>query len=280
MKRCATELSAELSRGLALAGSLGLALALTMAGGCSVAAGAAEPAHPGHAHNDYRHARPLLDALAHGFHNVEVDIFLVDGELQVAHDLDEVGIGTLQQLYLAPLADRVQQNGGAVHPGGEPFTLLVDIKADGAAVYPVLRRALAEHRAMLSVYRDDGVDRGAVSVILSGDRPRDLVEREPERLCAIDGRTEDLASEVSPFLVPWISEPWSALFDGDTAELDDLEKALLARFVLRAHEQGRLVRLWGTPDSPAAWAVQRECGVDLINTDELAGFEDWARRDP
>jgi hypothetical protein len=34
-----------------------------------------------HAHNDYLHQRPLLDALDHGFCSVEADIFLVDGEL-------------------------------------------------------------------------------------------------------------------------------------------------------------------------------------------------------
>src|SRR5688500_5242918 len=34
-----------------------------------------------HAHNDYLHDRPLLDALDHGFNSVEADIFLVDGQL-------------------------------------------------------------------------------------------------------------------------------------------------------------------------------------------------------
>ncbi len=38
-----------------------------------------------HAHNDYRHHRPLLDALAHGFTSVEADVFLVDDQLLVAH---------------------------------------------------------------------------------------------------------------------------------------------------------------------------------------------------
>ena len=36
-----------------------------------------------HAHNDYLHKRPLLDALAQGFCSVEADIFLVDGALLV-----------------------------------------------------------------------------------------------------------------------------------------------------------------------------------------------------
>ena len=39
------------------------------------------PLFQAHAHNDYEHARPLHDALEHGFWSVEADIYLVDGEL-------------------------------------------------------------------------------------------------------------------------------------------------------------------------------------------------------
>ena len=53
------------------------------------------PAAPGplihtHAHNDYEHARPLLDALDHGFCSVEADIYFVDGQLLVAHERSAV----------------------------------------------------------------------------------------------------------------------------------------------------------------------------------------------
>ena len=44
------------------------------------------PLTKAHAHNDYEHNRPLYDALDHGFTSVESDVWLVDGELLVAHD--------------------------------------------------------------------------------------------------------------------------------------------------------------------------------------------------
>jgi hypothetical protein len=60
-----------------------------------------------HSHNDYEHPRPLLDALDHGFCGVEADIYLVDGQLLVAHDRDKVKPErTLQALYLDPLRER------------------------------------------------------------------------------------------------------------------------------------------------------------------------------
>jgi hypothetical protein len=42
-----------------------------------------------HAHNDYERDEPLSDALAQGFSSVEADVWLVDGKLLVAHDLEQ-----------------------------------------------------------------------------------------------------------------------------------------------------------------------------------------------
>ena len=42
-----------------------------------------------HAHNDYRHDRPLHDALAHGFTGIEADVFLVDdAPISISDHLD------------------------------------------------------------------------------------------------------------------------------------------------------------------------------------------------
>ena len=74
---------------------------------------AVTPLPHAHAHNDYEHARPLLDALAHGFCSVEADVFLRDGRLLVAHTpLDLKPERTLERLYLDPLRQRVRANGG------------------------------------------------------------------------------------------------------------------------------------------------------------------------
>ena len=68
-----------------------------------------------HAHNDYLHPRPLLDALEQGFGSVEADVFLVDGKLLVAHSILEIRHErTLEDLYLKPLAARCDSNGGRV----------------------------------------------------------------------------------------------------------------------------------------------------------------------
>src|SRR5438128_8490223 len=92
---------------------------------------AVKPLPQAHAHNDYEHKRPLWDALDRGFCSVEADIYLVNGQLLVAHSRQGVKPErTLQSLYLDPLRERVKKNGGRVYAGGPEVTLLVDIKSD------------------------------------------------------------------------------------------------------------------------------------------------------
>ena len=99
-----------------------------------------------HAHNDYRHPRPLHDALHWGFTSVEADIYLVDGQLLVAHDLaDVLPDRTLAALYLTPLRERIHENGGRVYRGGPQFWLLIDIKSDAEMTYAALHEELEQY---------------------------------------------------------------------------------------------------------------------------------------
>ena len=154
-----------------------------------------------HSHNDYEQPRPLQDALAQGFGSVEADIWLVNGELLVAHDLkDAKPDRTLETLYLDPLRERARTNGGRIYPGGGEFTLLVDIKSEADPTYAALRPRLIKYRDLLTRFTDSNVTPAAVTVILSGARPIAEVRAEPERWCAIDGRLADLESNPSRFL--------------------------------------------------------------------------------
>src|SRR6266852_3381345 len=89
------------------------------------------PLRRAHAHNDYEHQRPLFDALERGFCSVEADVYLVDGQLQVAHTRQDLKPErTLEKLYLDPLRQRIRANGGSVYPGGPAIYLLVDVKTE------------------------------------------------------------------------------------------------------------------------------------------------------
>ncbi|TYB58270.1 hypothetical protein FXF51_36995 [Nonomuraea sp. PA05] len=243
---------------------------------------AAEPLPRAHAHNDYEHERPLLDALDHGFTSVEADIYLVDGELRVGHDPEDLRPGrTLQSLYLDPLARRVRH--GSVYPRSrQQLQLLVDIKNNGAATYAELDKVLKSYRKMLTAYHKGKVKPGAVTVVISGDRPRDLMAAQERRYAFYDGRMADLG-QGNPSLIPLISDNWTNHFSWTGAgEMPAAERDKLRQIVATAHRDGQRVRFWATPDTAGAardalWRELVAADVDHINTDDLAGLEAFLR---
>ncbi|MDW5323663.1 phosphatidylinositol-specific phospholipase C/glycerophosphodiester phosphodiesterase family protein [Plantactinospora sp. KLBMP9567] len=247
--------------------------------------GRARPLPQAHAHNDYEHERPLFDALDHGFTSVEADIYLVDGELLVGHDPEDVVPGrTLSSLYLEPLARRVRANhGGVFAHSHQQLQLLVDIKNTGADTYTELHRVLRGYQRMLTTYSAGRVRQGAVTVVVSGDRPRDLMAAQRVRYACYDGRAADLGSGAPASFVPLISDNWTNLFTWrGVGAMPAGERTRLRSFVRTAHRDGQRVRFWATPDLPgperdAIWRELRAADVDHINTDDLAGLADFLR---
>ncbi len=236
-----------------------------------VPAFAQTPLPNAHAHNDYEHARPLLDALDHGFCSVEADIYLVDGALLVAHDRKDVKPErTLQSLYLDPLRERVKTNNGRVYPNGPVFRLLIDFKSEGAATYEVLRKILADCEPMLTVFTNGKIEEKAVTIIISGDSPREILKAEQHRLAAVDGRLSDLEGPIDPSLTPLISDSWAGTFkwnrDGEMPK--DIRKKVKAA-TEKAHKAGAVVRFWAIPAREDFWGTLLDAGVDLINADDL-----------
>ncbi|MFY8201135.1 MAG: phosphatidylinositol-specific phospholipase C/glycerophosphodiester phosphodiesterase family protein [Pirellula staleyi] len=231
----------------------------------------AKPLSQAHAHNDYEHARPLYDALDEGFNSVEADVYLVDGELLVAHDFWKVSKKrTLERLYLIPLQERIQANQGRVFPGGPAFTLLVDIKRDGESAYVALEKLLTKYSEFISQTQDGKNTEKAVTVIISGDRPKSVISASNPRYAGIDGRLSDLDSDAPASLLPLISDNWSLHFryrgDGEMSETD---RTKLREIVTKAHSKGRRVRFWATPESDSIWKELKSAQVDLIGTDNL-----------
>jgi hypothetical protein len=229
-----------------------------------------------HAHNDYEHPHPLVDALSHGFCSVEADIYLVNGQLLVAHNRDQVRPErTLQALYLNPLRERVRRNHGRVYPHGPEFTLLIDVKSSADATYAALRKVLQRYADLFTVFRRDRVEPRAITAIISGNRARSMMAGEPVRYAALDGRLADLGSKTSPNLVAWISDDWRRVFKwpGFGGAMPPAEQHKLRQIVSRAHQEGRRVRFWDAPDFPAGWEALWDAHVDLINTDNLAGLQ-------
>ena len=231
-----------------------------------------EPLPNAHAHNDYEHPRPLLDALDKGFCSVEADIYLIDGKLLVSHDRKDVkNDRTLVDLYLDPLKKRIEQNGGLVYAESSVrFFLLIDIKSDARATYAGLHATLRKYGDMLTKFEGGKIEPGAVTVVVSGNRPREEMLAQRTRFAGYDGRLSDLKDSVDSYLMPWISDNWRNHFrwrgEGTlTAE----EEKKVKNIVSRCHKAGCMIRFWAIPDQPNVWQTLHRLGVDFINTDHL-----------
>ncbi|MBN1806828.1 MAG: phosphatidylinositol-specific phospholipase C/glycerophosphodiester phosphodiesterase family protein [Sedimentisphaerales bacterium] len=247
------------------------------------------PSHAGskpllnaHAHNDYEHDRPLFDALDHGFTSVEADIYLVAGELFVAHGAKEIKPErTLRWLYLEPLKKRIAENAGRVYPNGPQFTLFIDIKTQAVPTYEVLDKMLTEYRDIVTSFDSKGRNDKAIVVYITGNRPRAFMESQPLRYAACDGRLSDLNSDAPATLIPVISDRWPSHFSyRGSGPVPAEQKQKLKDIVEIAHKKGRIVRFWSTPDRPSSerrnlWRELLNSGVDLLNTDDLPGLREF-----
>jgi hypothetical protein len=240
------------------------------------------PLPQAHAHNDYLHDPALGQALAHGFTSVEADIFLVGDKLCVAHEPNKVTPPrTLQSLYLEPLRQRVRENGGRVYRNGSRFILLIDLKTAAEPTYRRLHEVLDGYKDMLTAFGSQGRKDRAVLVIISGNRPLELMRSQPLRYAGYDGRLTDLDSGIPADVIAMISDQWIRHFTwrGEGA-MPAQERQKLTEIVRKAHAGGRLVRFWSTLDAPtpareAVWRELLSAQVDLINTDDLKGLQEF-----
>jgi len=256
----------------------GCALLLFQIPACNAQGPAEFPLVRAHAHNDYLHSRPLADALAHHFWSVEADVWLINGALLVAHDLDKTSSErTLQKLYLDPLQAFVRTN-SAVR-GSPPITLLIDVKSEAEATYAALRVVLKAYADIMTGFESGRIRTNAVMAIISGNRAEATMRSEFIRYAALDGRLPDLDRNLPVALMPLISDNWTKHFQWrGIGEMPSADKVKLLDLVQRTHAQGRRLRLWAAPDNPGGWKALNDASVDLLNTDHLEEMEIFFRK--
>ena len=224
----------------------------------------------GYAHNDYLHKKPLFEALGNGYTHLEADIFLLKDSLVIAHWFPYwKHKRTLESLYLAPLSQMFGT--GGPHFDLPAITLVIDIKSSPRKTYLALRSLLEKYKDMLSSFEGGVYKQGMVNIVLTGNKPVDLISRETNRLVMLD----DLLDHASPYqhdhLFAMASCKYSSVLHWTgKGRIPGKEKARLLNLVKIAHSQGKKARLWASPENENVWIELLNCGVDYINTDQLA----------
>jgi len=248
------------------------------------AAGAHPPLLPAYAHNDYQNLHPLEDAIALGFSGVEVDYFVVDGELRVGHELDETEPGrTIASLYLEPLREHVHQH--ATRYERQPFILNIESKQEGLDTYVALHALLSRYADILTTVRDGVEYPGPVQVILVGwHPPLDYLREQPERFAAVQIHYTDLPSDHAKYpahLVRLISQNYNAkLLARGRGPVSPRLRQRFHDVAAAAHAvPGRLARVYRVPTHAAAYDAILDAGIDLIGTRDITGAWELLRTD-
>ncbi|KNX39356.1 hypothetical protein VV01_09910 [Luteipulveratus halotolerans] len=238
-----------------------------------------QPLRRAHAHNDYEHTRPLLDALSHGFTSVEADVWLVDGELYLGHDGPDL-TRTLRSHYLDPLQRIVRQQGHSVFPGWkDALRLLVDVKSDGPAAYPVLQAQLAAYPELMTSWLHGRRRQRPVTAVLSGNLANITASDDERRWFGFDGRIDRLPEGATAEQLPLVSDNWFNHFTWvGIGPMPQTQRDKLHEQVATLHADGYEVRYWATPDLPgpareAIWTELLAADVDVLNTDDLAALQ-------
>lgn len=224
-----------------------------------------------HAHNDYEHKRPLLDALEQGFTSVEADVWLIKGQLYVYHDLPERPSENrrLEELYLKPLLNRVTENQGNVYPGyTDTFYLMIDFKSEAVSTYEALLPLLKKYHTILDPLGKR--EEAAVKVFISGNRPVVQLLEATSPMAALDGRPEDLGKGISTTRMPVVSQSIRKFTNWRGGQaMNKADQKKISAFIEAAHSEGKKVRFWANPDTEEGWQMLLDLGVDFINTDRL-----------
>ena len=214
-----------------------------------------------HSHNDYLQQVPFWTALANNTSSIEVDVFLQDGELLVAHELENTAPErTIQTLYLDQ-AREASKLGIVKNPD---FQLLVDLKTEAYSTIKKLENVLESYRDILA----DGKEKTGVRVVVSGNRPDIQDFKNYSDLIQFD--YPDTAFDEN---TPWDRIALVSLNFKDFSDWNGkgrlIEEDLIAlkETISKVHQAKRPVRFWGSPDSKTAWKAFHDLEIDYINTD-------------
>ncbi|KAL8750272.1 MAG: hypothetical protein Q9184_006480 [Pyrenodesmia sp. 2 TL-2023] len=258
---------------------------------------------PCHSHNDYERHVPLYDALQAGCISVEADNSLTAAR-------------TLQSLYLEPLLSILARqntpgNTSESSSGqmGYPFaanvsgifetntsvsmSLLLDIKTEGQAIFPVIKQQLEPLRTKGWLAHTSGstLVPGPITIVGSGNTPFDMIQTEKGSrdiffdapLAQFWGEDIDASGMhrtafdlqnsfyASASFSDMIGKPWHGV-------LRPAQVELIRAYVQAAAAQGLKARYWDTPAWPMEvrehiWDVLVKEGVGVLNVDDLEGLK-------
>lgn len=210
-----------------------------------------------HSHNDYLQKVPFWTAYACGLNSMEIDVFLQNDTLFVAHSKEEItAYNTIENLYLKPIKSTLELN-----PQSDQQTqLLIDVKSEAVSTLKSLIRILKTYPEL--------IDSKYISFVISGNQPKPETYINYPFFIKFDYQNLEPLSADALAKVGLISLPFSKFSNWNgKGRLTKEDYKKVSQVINKAHAFNKPFRFWGCPDSKTAWKAFAELGVDFINTD-------------
>jgi alkaline phosphatase len=218
-----------------------------------------------HSHNDYEQARPFWAAFEAGVNSIEADIYLMDGNLFVAHQKNEINPAkTLEKLYLEPLNQILKLR------NRQELQILIDIKTDATSTLDTLIKLIGKYPKLTKSY----AKKKSIKFVISGNRPSaDDYANYPAFILFDHQSLQGLENKSKIALASFSFEKISK-WKGNQP-MNEEEKLQIKSMINQVHSFGLPIRFWATPDTPIAWKELNELDVDFINTDSPKACKDF-----
>ncbi len=212
-----------------------------------------------HSHNDYLQDNPFWEAYKNGAYSIEVDVFLRNGTLFVAHDESEIETeDEIETLYLKPLKVALEEK------YSREVQLLIDIKSEALKTLSSLILVLEKYPSLLHSEK--------IMFVISGHRPQsskyidypDYISFDYQSLNTIDDA--DIWKKVALISLPFHKY---SQWNGEN-HMTKEEQQHIEEIIKKAHLLNKPFRFWATPDNELAWETFSKIGLDFINTDQPA----------
>lgn len=227
-----------------------------------------------HSHNDYAQRVPFYQAYAQQAYSIEVDLFAENGVLLVGHDKEDLlPDATFDDMYLNPIVKLFKQNGGKAWKGSDDqLQLMIELKTPTT---PTLDLVIDKLKAYPEIF-DPQINPNAVKVVITGNVPKPSEFAKYPLFISFDGLIDESYTPEQLKRVALISPPFHeyAIWNGKGA-LKTNEKIKVEAAIKKAHDMGKPIRFWGTPNSVTAWNTLHQMGVDIINTDKVEACTDF-----
>lgn len=200
-------------------------------------------------HNDYDQSIPLYNAFNQEVGFIEADVYLLQGQLLVSHELKDVNPRrTLSSMYLKPLDSLLKRNDKYVD---YTLTLSVDLKTEGRVAIPVLISILNEF--------PDLIHHPHFKIMVSGEMPKPETWSSIPDYIYFDGRPS----------IMYTPEQWKRVNLVSTSFLGLSDERKMDSLIATIHQIQKPIRFWAIPDNPKGWQHMMDHQVDILNTDHV-----------